>query len=199
MSGTVLSKIYPPPVIDRTKILRFAACPHPNEETLELLEEGFAKLQGKLSYKVCFATYPLFLETDRCCFDGWSVESKDLVRHLSGCSAAVLFAATVGVELDRTIHRYSRLSPSLAVMLQAIGAERIEALCDTFCKEIETERGTVTERFSPGYGDLPLSTQGEILRRLDAARRIGVTLTDRFMMLPTKSVTAFVGIKEETR
>ena len=49
-------------------------------------------------------------------------------------------------------------------------------------------------RFSPGYGDLPLSVQPAFLAALDATRRLGITLTSSFLMVPTKSVTAFVGV-----
>ena len=41
----------------------------------------------------------------------------------------------VGADIDRLIAKHSRLSPSRALMLQAIGAERIEALCDAFCND----------------------------------------------------------------
>ena len=56
--------------------------------------------------------------------------SADLARYLGGCRRVVLFAATVGVAPDRLIQRYSRVSPSKALVMQAVGAERVEALCD---------------------------------------------------------------------
>ena len=49
-------------------------------------------------------------------------------------------------------------------------------------------------RFSPGYGDLPLEFQRDFFRILRPQRRIGVTLTDACLMVPSKSVTALVGI-----
>lgn len=110
----------------------------------------------------------------------------------------IIFAATIGVGVDRLISKYSRLSPTKALCFQAIGAERVEALCDEFCNKMKTELEKdgekVKPRFSPGYGDLPLETQKMIFSLLDCPKRIGVTLGDTLLMSPSKSVTAFVGI-----
>ena len=81
-------------------------------------------------------------------------------------------------------------------MFQAIGSERVESLCDELCRELEGEWGTVRPRFSPGYGDLPLSLQKEIFALLDCGRSIGVALGENLLMSPSKSVTAIVGVKK---
>ena len=52
-------------------------------------------------------------------------------------------------------------------------------------------------RFSPGYGDLPLSVQPTVLAALDAQRRLGITLSSSLLMTPTKSVTAIIGMFKE--
>ena len=111
----------------------------------------------------------------------------------------MVFCATVGVGIDRIIAKYNRLSPAKAVLLQALGSERVEALCDALCGEIALsvadEGLECTRRFSPGYGDLPLDLQREIFTSLECTRRIGVTIGDNLFMTPTKSVTAIFGIK----
>ena len=89
--------------------------------------------------------------------------------------------------------KYSKISPVKALIFQAIGAERIEKLCDVFCKDIAKERKT-KPRFSPGFGDLPLTIQKDIFAALDCGKNIGLSLTDSMLMSPTKSVTAIVGI-----
>ena len=57
------------------------------------------------------------------------------------------------------------------------------------------EGETLVPRYSPGFGDFPLSAQREILSVLDAARAIGVSLTDTLLMVPSKSVSAVIGVK----
>ena len=49
-------------------------------------------------------------------------------------------------------------------------------------------------RFSPGYGDWGLAAQRGLLAALDAQRQLGLTLTSTCLLVPTKSVTAALGL-----
>ena len=126
------------------------------------------------------------------------VKSADLKKNLRGCRKIILFAATIGLGTDRLIARYSRTSPAKALCFQAIGAERIESLCDVFNKEVSQQcrrNGFFTRpRFSPGYGDLPLDVQKSIFSVLDCPRKIGLSLNESLLMSPSKSVTAIIGL-----
>ena len=202
------TRTYTEPPINRKEILRYAGVSSANQmgvnqqdtplsETAEqvqitqLLEECLEEALPRLSYKVCYMELPLTIQDAICDFGCMKVQSKDLVKNLQGCEKVILFAATIGVEIDRLITKYAHISPAKAVMLQAIGAERIEALCDAFCAEMECAR----PRFSPGYGDLPLETQHDIFAVLNCSKTIGLSLNDSLLMSPSKSVTAFAGIK----
>ena len=179
------------------EILRYAGCTRADDKTEALLNECIKEVQGKVSYKVCYRQLSVSHSEDNCDFELFSLKSKHLAKNLDGCRKAVLFAATIGVEIDRLIAKYGHISPSKALMFQAIGAERIEALCDAFCKDIAKEYGVgLRPRFSPGYGDLPLETQKDIFAILDCGKRIGLFLNDSLLMSPSKSVTAFVGIEK---
>ena len=181
------------------EILRYAQCSGAGEEILLALNACKSEALGAIDYKVCYCELSVSTNEDLCDFGIFSVRSKNLSKNLCGCSRAIVFAASIGIELDRLIAKYSRLAPSRALLFQAIGTERVEALCDTFCKDIAKEYGvSVKPRFSPGYGDLPLDTQKSIFALLDAQRKIGVTLNDSLLMSPSKSVTAFIGIKPTT-
>ena len=91
--------------------------------------------------------------------------------------------------------KYGKLSPTKALFFQAIGAAGIETLCDIFSEDIKKELNVnLKPRFSPGFGDLELTTQKDIFKVLDCSKKIGLTLNDSLLMSPTKSVTAFVGI-----
>ncbi len=124
------------------------------------------------------------------------VDSVDLKRHLVGCKRVILMAATVGAEADRIRMRAAVKSPVDQLIYDALGTEAIEHICDTFCREMAEKYGKLTSRFSPGYGDLPLDYQKNMIALLDTNRKIGLSLTDSLLMSPTKSVTAIVGIKE---
>lgn len=159
-----------------------------------LFEECQKEAAEKLMYKVCWGRFPVSIAGDRLDFGFGEVESADLRKNLDGCEEVIIFAATVGLEIDRLIRRYTRLSPAKALFFQAIGAERIESLCDAVNAEWKEEYQTLRPRFSPGYGDLSLEMQKDIFRVLDCPRKIGLTLNESLLMSPSKSVTAIIGI-----
>lgn len=198
MSGVVLSKTYDTPPFCEREILRYAGAKTADDETLRLMRECISEAKNCLSYKVCYRCFPLKIKNNICDFENFSLVSSQLAKNLDGCERAAVFAATVGVGIDRLIAKYGRLSPVKALFFQAIGAERIETLCDTFCADLERELGVGTKpRFSAGYGDLPLESQRDIFSVLDCERKIGLTLNESMLMSPSKSVTAIVGIGGE--
>lgn len=197
MSAGVLVKNYSQPPVCEKEILRYAGCRNEDAKTVALMRECIAEVRGKLTYKVCYRVLPVAVQGACCDFGTFMLTSEKLAANLRGCREVLLFAATIGVEIDRLIARYGRLSPVKALLFQAIGAERIEALCDTFCADMAQEQGIgFKPRFSPGYGDLSLNAQREVFATLDCARQIGLSLTDSLLMTPSKSVTAFAGITE---
>ena len=126
-------------------------------------------------------------------------KSEKLRNNLEGCSAVVLFAATIGSGMDRMIRRFEKSDPQMGLLLQGLGAERVESLCDLFNAEVDAAAQslghTTCRRYSPGYGDLPIEVQKEFLPLLDAERRLGITLSESCLMAPSKSVTAIIGIE----
>ena len=189
---------YAAPPIDRREIIRYMGAKELSAELEALLDECLAEAEGRLRYSVCWQEIPVSVTGNVVKLGFAAPESASLAARLTGCDRAVLFAATVGLELDRLIARYSRLQPVKGLIFQAIGAERVEALCDAFCAELRQQAQTCGEcirpRFSPGYGDVPLTLQQDIFRVLDCPRQIGLTLNASLLMTPSKSVTAFVGV-----
>jgi 5-methyltetrahydrofolate--homocysteine methyltransferase len=125
-------------------------------------------------------------------------DSESLRKHLAGCHAVYLVCGTIGAAFDALQRKTSATSPSDAFVLQAIGAAAIEALMDETELEIRRELvagETLVSRYSPGYGDYPLSEQQRLLTILDAPRTVGVSLTDALVMAPSKSVSAVIGVK----
>lgn len=125
-------------------------------------------------------------------------ESEGLVRNLTGCCGAVLLAATIGPACDMLVRRASITSAADSAVYQAAGAAAIEAFLDDYNDKLKTSyeaRGLfLRPRFSPGYGDLKLEHQKDWFRLLDITKQIGIELTDSLLMVPTKSVTAIIGI-----
>ncbi len=198
MSELIYTKNYEVDNVNKREVLRYMGCKNSDNETDRLLDDCLNELAGKLKYKTVYGIFDVNITGEECSFLRFSVKSKDLAKNLDGCKRVIIFAATVGFEIDRLISKYSQISPSKALMFQAIGAERIEALCDLLCSDVSNQLGVrLKNRFSAGYGDLPLSSQNDIFRVLDCTKKIGVSLNNSLLMSPTKSVTAFVGITDE--
>ncbi len=197
MLNKIFTKNYTAPPIDEREILRYAGYRgEADAQTQALLSTCIRENETALTYRVCY----LVVEAQTL-LQKWQGESKLLSARLEGEKYALLFGGTVGLEMDRRILRAETTNTAKALILQAFGAERIESLCDIFCKDIQTaceKQGYFAgARFSAGYGDFPLEKQRDIFALLDLERRIGLTLNDSLLMSPTKSVTAIVPISKK--
>lgn len=132
---------------------------------------------------------------------GFPLEGRDIADLLAPCGEAILMAATLGAEVERLLMRTEVTDMADAVIMDACASAAIENVCDHFEFDMREElagKGLyLTDRFSPGYGDLPLATQKAFCEALHADRRIGLTVTSGSIMTPRKSVTAVLGISEE--
>ena len=182
----------PEPAWDFGEIRRYCGARQGDGEIDAILLSCAEEAKPHLSYAVCYTRLPVLRVGEELRIGSIETSSRVLQKALSGCDSALLFAATVGIGIDRLILKYGRLSPLRATLLQGIGAERIEGLCNAFCDRFGEE---LSPRVSPGYGDIPLPMQRQIFALLDCPRKIGLTLSEGMLMTPTKSVTAFAGVR----
>ena len=186
---------YTAPIIDRREVLRYAGVRESDESIEYLPDRCIVEASDKITYKLCYREFDISITEDEMNLGFAKTRSELLKKRLLGCNKIVLFCATVGQDIDRIIAKHSITSPSTAVIMQALGSERVEALCDAFCDEMKNKYGDITSRFSPGYGDLPLSLQKDIFLALEPTKLLGVTLNSDLFMTPPKTVTAIIGIK----
>lgn len=190
--------------INESEIWRYAGFLGRQDEINGELKHTFENVKkeicGLFSYKICYRRMKISDENGEFSLP-FLLKSKSLSTLLENCGEIIIFASTVGLELDRYIAKQQRISPVKALLANAYGAERIENLCDTFCEDIkhhlQSENKFITRRFSPGYGDFPLESQKEMFALLDPNRQIGVSLNESLLMSPSKSVTAIMGIKSD--
>ena len=130
---------------------------------------------------------------------GLLLPGEDLKGHLAGCDRAALFCATLGAGADALIRRWESADMARALALDCCAAAAVEQVCD----QIEGEfQGMFPGchfpfRFSPGYGDLPITLQNQLLDLLDAPRRVGLTASASHILIPRKSVTAILGVADQ--
>lgn len=168
----------------------------PEGQTLEALTRAVKLVQALPVHTATRSC--LFAWRDDCLFiDGTAAPGKNLARHLAGCREGLFIGATLGVAGDTLLRRESLLGLTQAAATQAALSARLEEGLDKLCRDIEEQKEgfSLTPRFSPGYGDLPLTFQPFFMEKLQM-HRLGVCLTPSFIMTPAKSVTAVAGWKK---
>ena len=199
----IRTEIFKAPAWNRREIMRYARIRGADDSFDNLISECIAEAEASLSYRVCYSVLSVEYKDDSLYLGGIRAPYDTIKKAIRSANEVVLFAATVGAPFDRLIQKYSLLAPSKALIMQAIGAERVESLCDAFCEKMDTEFSKggkcLTPRVSPGDGDIPLAMQKDVFAVLDCPRKIGLTLDSSLMMSPTKSVTAVAGIVDGCR
>ena len=120
-------------------------------------------------------------------------------EHFAGCHSVIAMAATLSGFADRYIQTAEISDMAKALIADSLCTAAVEQVCDLTEKEIFSSlpaNNHYTWRFSAGYGDLPLDIQPLLLRILNTEKLIGLTINDSLIMLPRKSVTAFIGISD---
>ncbi|MBR5514000.1 MAG: 5-methyltetrahydrofolate--homocysteine methyltransferase [Ruminococcus sp.] len=171
----------------------------PDDMTAELLDKYEEIVRSRLKPAYVFREADVEISAEGIYLSGLSVPltGKSIAKLLHGCHKAIVFAATVSAEADRLIREISVTDMAAAVVTDSLCSAAIEQVCDRVEIEIfgDMPKEQHTYRFSPGYGDLPIELQKDLLVYLNAQRRIGLSCTDSYMLTPTKSVTAIIGIK----
>lgn len=126
------------------------------------------------------------------------LRGKTAAVMLRTCSHAALLVCTLGATFDTLERQTQARDFSDALLLNGFGGAYVEAGCNAAEREIAQRMPDkyLTDRFSPGYGDLPLDVQGALLALTNAHRLLGVTLSDTNLMNPLKSVTAVLGLSD---
>ncbi len=189
-------KTFSPPPVSFRDVLRYMGADADSSESVALARAALEEAEPVLKYNIGFCKLNFTISGDLCDFGEFSCHSRSLARALHGSDFVILFIGSIGHGLDRLIARYTPISLPYALALSALGSERVEALLDAFCETLSS-MGDVTPRFSAGYGDLPLDVQKDIFKLLKPELGMGVYLSDSSLMSPSKSVTAFVGVKTE--
>jgi hypothetical protein len=172
-----------------------------DKQILETIDSCVAELGRAVTPRSVSQPLAVTLKDNAVLLGSLQIESNDLLGHIDGCKEAILFAATLGTQADFLLERTSKMDMSRAVVLQACAAAMMESYCDECELEFSVEaaqRGLyLRPRYSPGYGDFSIRYQHDLLRILGSQKKIGLTATDGCMLVPTKSVTAVIGLTSE--
>ena len=159
-----------------------------------------AGLTARLRPQYVYRVFPLARTEDGFVLTGAKVSltGRTAQTMLGACGQAVLLACTLGAQFDALLRTEQVRDMARAVILDACGSAWVEAGCDEAERELNRRFPGLylTDRFSPGYGDLPLAVQPSLCAALDAPRRLGLHVTESLLLNPAKSVTAVIGLSD---
>jgi len=190
--------------IDPAEALRFQGRRRgrPQEGLHRLLERQIAHGRSLARPRAVLSVFPSrLLPGGRVRLDDGTVFSiGKAAEDWAGLRYWALAVCTIGEELEGEVSRlFGEGRYSAAVVLDGVGSAAVESLADyvnnLICREALGSGLEPTPRISPGYGDWPLEEQRVIFGLLPADR-IGVSLTEKYMMRPRKSVSFGIGIGE---
>lgn len=192
--------------IDREEVLRYLEYKGQDIDNnlVEIIEECRNIAKDRINPRYTFRVYSIkqkykgIIELEG---TNLILESNDLYEILKDCNECILMAATLGINIEKDIKKYSCTELTKGIIIDSCATTAIEEVCDKVQNEIENnilKNGQyLTFRYSPGYGDLSMEKNTEILTILNGQKEIGLTITNSGIMIPRKSVIAIIGITDK--
>ena len=175
--------------MNKTEILHYlrTASRVDDPRLLALIDDCMAEVDATVQPRTLERIFPCRVTEDALEVEGFTLR----------CDRVCIFGATLGFECDRLLRTYSVDGIARGAVMQAVLASKIEEVCDGIENRLRARGLTLRQRYSPGYFDLDITEQRKIFALLDLTKRIGLTLSDTCQMIPTKSVTAIIGIEPQ--
>jgi len=170
------------------------------EEIKKISKPKYIWREFNIERKIENGEEKIFLENTK-----FELIGKDIKNMLRECDRCILMAATLGVAIDNRLRIQQIRDMTTSIILDSCASSAIESVCNQINDELEhkyAEEGLfLTDRFSPGYGDMPIEVQRDFVRLMDTSRKIGLNVSSSGLMIPRKSVTAIIGIshREQTK
>lgn len=181
-----------PPVLDRAEALRYlgGAGKDVPPAVDALLDRAAAELWRTAAPRAAVRRLPVDRLTPL-------LAGRDIAAHLKGCDEGLLLAVTLGAGVDGALRRAMATDMAYGVVLDAAASTLVEQLANDLENKqralLEREGRYLTGRFSPGYGDWPITVQPAFVQWLDAGRQAGICSTASCVLTPGKSITALCG------
>lgn len=187
--------------IPKAEVLRYLGYKSQNiDKNLEnLIDETIEEGRNLLSCKYIVASYECDVIDNGVLIKGTNLilKGENIKNHLKYSNEVRLIAVTIGNNIEKRISLYEKSNLTKGIILDSVATTAVEEICDrleeNIKKEAEKKDLSITFRYSPGYGDLPLDVQKDFLNTLNAEKTIGLTVSNHLILFPRKSVTAIIG------
>ena len=191
--------------VDRKEMMRYAGIPARQSFPEALIENAIQTATALAAPRGIWQHVPYDPETGMLGsgVNAFFLEGTSIRKHLSSSFAVIAMAVTVGGDIERESDaEFQKGNYTEGLLLDAAATALTEHLADQLNDFINTEAQKsgqkTTWRFSPGYGDWPVTSQKNLCRAI-CANKIGISVTDHFMLTPRKSVTAVIGLSACTQ
>lgn len=169
---------------------------------ISLLEEGIRQGSCLCKPAGAYLIVPVSSKSDAGIIldNGIRFQSQSLLKLLKDSQQVVLMAATVGGEVTkRVFHEVDKGDAAKGLIIDSVASQTADAALDWIVhllnRVLAREGKKLTRhRYSPGFGDLPLSYQKDIFKVLEL-NKLNMSLTEKFMLVPEKSVIAIAGVE----
>lgn len=154
---------------------------------------------SKVAYIVDYQDILSRLDSEVLLKNGIILQGKSISNRLRNCSKAAIFIATIGCDFDKKLLSLQHIEPMRAALFDSAGSAYIEEVAEKLYDKIKNDNKDkeITKRFSAGFGDLPLKTNKDLINMYNATRRLGIVISEIYLMSPAKTVTAIAGIRGE--
>jgi len=196
--------------IDEDEVLRYQGysknkVKKPSKVILQITKEEIVRSYGLFKPKGIFSPVKIkqisFSDGRVDLKNGFSLNfSNSIINLLKGTSYLALGVVTIGSSLENKVSEFfAQGEYPRAVALDAVGTVAVESLSryirNLVCQEAKKQYFKTTRYFSPGYGDWDISQQKNIFEIIPADK-IGVKLTESYMIVPKKSLSWTMGAGE---
>lgn len=123
--------------------------------------------------------------------------------YMKGAEYIAIFVCTAGELFSQLADMYNKEGEYLdAYVADSIGSLTVEKTMDRIQAELEMEMNKenlkISNRYSPGYCNWPLSGQVPLFGLMEG-NPVPVSLTPSCLMIPVKSVSGIIGIGKEMK
>lgn len=175
-----------------------------NTSDLTRIEECIRQGEGLCKPAGAYLNVPIWSKDSSSIIleNGVTFQSSSLLKLLKDSHSVVLMASTVGEGVsERVFNEVKNGNAAAGLILDSVASQTADSVLDwlvqLIAKILAREGRKLTKhRYSPGFGDLPLSYQKDIFEALQL-EKLNMALTERFMLVPEKSVIAIAGVEEK--
>ena len=191
--------------VDRLRALRFLGYrdQKPSEDVSALLDRAIESCETVSQPAWCYRVFNTAQHGGALLFEGSSlvIPCDGTLEPLVRARACAVMTCTIGMGFEQKALQLSVADSIEALVFDAVGSSLAESCADdcerTIISLADNSALCAGQRTSPGYGSMPLSLSRDIVRVLSADKALGVSVTESDMLVPTKSVTAIVGLFED--